>query len=210
MNYTYIQNNERLQAFLSTFEEKQFHLLAVDIEAENNRHAYGVSIKLIRKTDGDFGAWGVGFDLGWRAMLYRNLTGALVLDDATSTLIAWNGGRKEFIQPHLHMGLSCLFTRWRLDFLPAIDLESSMENLKDAAQWSSGRLGLDLRSGLEIGYRQRAWLRLGMDRTEFTMGAGFRVFGVTADYGYSPHQYLGSSHRVSVTLNLNKDRFRRW
>ena len=52
MDYTYIQNDERFKAFLSTFEEKQFYLLAVDIEAENNRHAYGEILCLIQIFDG--------------------------------------------------------------------------------------------------------------------------------------------------------------
>jgi ribonuclease D len=52
MNYTYIQTDERLQSFLSTFEEKQFRLLAVDLEAENNRHAYGETLCLIQIFDG--------------------------------------------------------------------------------------------------------------------------------------------------------------
>jgi ribonuclease D len=51
MNYTYIQNNERFQAYLNSFDEKQFHLLAVDIEAENNRHQYGEILSLIQIFD---------------------------------------------------------------------------------------------------------------------------------------------------------------
>jgi ribonuclease D len=52
MNYTYISDNSRFQAFLETFEEKQFYILAVDIEAENNRHAYGETLCLIQINDG--------------------------------------------------------------------------------------------------------------------------------------------------------------
>lgn len=52
MNYNYIQNNERFQAFLNDFEEKQFYLVAVDIEAENNRHTYGEILCLIQVFDG--------------------------------------------------------------------------------------------------------------------------------------------------------------
>ena len=52
MNYTYIQDNERFNTFLNTFAEKQFYLLAVDIEAENNRHAYGEMLCLIQIFDG--------------------------------------------------------------------------------------------------------------------------------------------------------------
>jgi ribonuclease D len=52
MNYTYIQNNERFQAYLNSFDEKQFYMLAVDIEAENNRHQYGETLCLIQIFDG--------------------------------------------------------------------------------------------------------------------------------------------------------------
>jgi hypothetical protein len=174
------------------------------------RHAYGVSIKVIRKSAGDYGAWGVGFDLGWRSNLYRNLTTAAVLTNATSTMIAWNGGRKEFAAPHLRIGLSNPFSFLPFQWIPVLEAEASMENLGDAAQWHSGRLGLDFRAGLEIGYNNRAWLRFGMDRKLFTMGTGFRFMGINADYGFSPHSDLGTSHRISMTVILNKDRFRGW
>jgi ribonuclease D len=52
MNYTYISNNERFNAFLKNFDEKQFYLLAVDIESENNRHAYGEILCLVQIFDG--------------------------------------------------------------------------------------------------------------------------------------------------------------
>jgi ribonuclease D len=53
MNYTYIQTNERLQSYLASFEEKQSYFLAVDIEAENNRHAYGETLCLVQIYDGN-------------------------------------------------------------------------------------------------------------------------------------------------------------
>jgi ribonuclease D len=52
MKYTYISRNDELSAYLKTFEDRKDYIIALDIEAELNRHAYGEKLCLIQIFDG--------------------------------------------------------------------------------------------------------------------------------------------------------------
>jgi ribonuclease D len=52
MKYTLITKNDQLSAYLRTFDEKKNYVIALDIEAELNRHAYGEKLCLIQIFDG--------------------------------------------------------------------------------------------------------------------------------------------------------------
>ncbi len=52
MNYIYIDDNNELRSYLKRFDEKVHHVIALDIEAESNLHAYGEKLCLIQIFDG--------------------------------------------------------------------------------------------------------------------------------------------------------------
>ena len=41
MNYINIENEAELRSYLKKFEDKELQVIALDIEAESNLHAYG-------------------------------------------------------------------------------------------------------------------------------------------------------------------------
>jgi ribonuclease D len=51
-NYIYIENNSRLASYLQLLDEKKISTIALDIEAENNLHAYGQKLCLVQIFDG--------------------------------------------------------------------------------------------------------------------------------------------------------------
>lgn len=51
MNYKYIKNRHELRSYLDSFEEKKPYVIALDIEAELNLHAYGEDLCLIQIFD---------------------------------------------------------------------------------------------------------------------------------------------------------------
>ncbi len=164
----------------------------------------GGNIRVIRKSVSEYGAWGIGFDFGILAPVYRSLTIAAVLLDGTSTLIAWNGGRRELILPHLRFGISYPFTISQFSILPLCDLHLRFENRGRSAQLSWGRTSVDFNTGLEICYQNRVALRSGYDAGRFTAGAGLRISTFWLDYGYSRHPDLGNTNRISLTFQWNK------
>ena len=52
MNYITIENNTSLRSYLKKFEDKGLHIIALDIEAESNLHAYGEKLCLAQIFDG--------------------------------------------------------------------------------------------------------------------------------------------------------------
>lgn len=52
MNYINIKNEAALRSYMKKFEEKGLHVIALDIEAESNLHAYGERLCLTQIFDG--------------------------------------------------------------------------------------------------------------------------------------------------------------
>ena len=52
MNYKYIKNKHELRSYLESFEDKKPYIIALDIEAELNLHAFGEKLCLIQIFDG--------------------------------------------------------------------------------------------------------------------------------------------------------------
>src|SRR5512140_2737795 len=72
-----------------------FFLTYAKRESEN--FSYGANIKIIREDLAEFGATGVGFDVGLSYRPLERLYLGANIQDITTTLIAWNTGRKELI-----------------------------------------------------------------------------------------------------------------
>ena len=53
MDYTFITTKKALRAYVKTFEDRKNAVIALDIEAELNRHVYGESLCLVQIYDGD-------------------------------------------------------------------------------------------------------------------------------------------------------------
>ena len=189
----YINNND--MSFVFSFAKKS-----------SARLSYGGNIKVIRKSAGEYGAWGLGFDFGIIVKPYRSLQVGCVLLDGSSTLIAWNGGRKELIAPHFKTGIAYPLQILNFDVLPLLDIHIDFENHSSGAQVSLGRTDLNFHGGLEIGFKNRVALRMGSDTGVMTVGTGLNVSAFKIDYGFSHHFDLGSIHRVSVTLIWDKNR----
>jgi len=52
MNYINIKNEAELRSYMKKFEEKELHIIALDIEAESNLHVYGEKLCLTQIFDG--------------------------------------------------------------------------------------------------------------------------------------------------------------
>jgi len=176
-------------------------------KSSSDKFSFGGNVKVIRKSAGEYGAWGLGFDVGILLNPYRSLSIGLVLLDATSTLVAWNGGQREVIVPHLKMGMAYPVQIASFRFLPVLDVQMGFENRGSATQVALGRVGLDFCGGLEVDFRERLAMRVGTDRGHFTAGVGLRVSALNIDYGFLNHFDLGNTHRISVTLFLDGKRF---
>jgi hypothetical protein len=78
-----------------------------------------------------------------------------------------------------------------------------------------GIASLDLAAGLEYSYRDRVFVRGGYSEFgQATVGAGVRLPKLNIDYAFIPPNaeqtdLFGPTHRISVRLTLEEDRFAR-
>jgi len=88
VNYIYIENKSDLREYLEQLEEKGHSIIALDIEAESNLHAYGEKLCLVQVFDGVSGVIidPLGIDNNTLRLLFENTNILKVMYDAGSDL----------------------------------------------------------------------------------------------------------------------------
>lgn len=178
-------------------------------DEEAARASVGASVKMIRKGVGDNSAWGIGFDVALLMPVYRELRLGVNFQDVLTTLLVWDTGRKELISPTAKVGAAWPVTWGRFRVVPALDADVRFEGRKFASQAHLGAISLDFHAGIEAVYRNVAFLRLGSDVGRFTAGAGIQLPRLRFDAAFLNHQDLGNTYRISATLTLEEEKFRR-
>jgi hypothetical protein len=181
--------NDQEMAFFFSYSRRQ-----------NSFWNWGVGMKMLHKQVGGNSAWGLGFDAGVMLFPYRDLRLGFLLQDATTTLLAWNGKRKERILPRFRTGL-CYPVRIgsSISFVPAVDAEANLES----PERKTGSLNFDLHTGLELELFKRIFFRSGMQKDGWSVGAGVAFSVVRVDYAFIPNKELGTSQRISTSIRFD-------
>jgi hypothetical protein len=171
-----------------------------------NTFSYAANVKLIYRDYALESALGIGFDAAARYLISQRFVLGLIFRDFTTTMMAWTTGEKEFIVPALRPGIS-----YRFDFesiglyvQPAMDMNILLESRAAAAQVHAGPISLDTFWGLEIGFKNTAFLRFGYDDlSRFNAGVGLNSTRFGVDYSYTNYEReLGQIHRISLHLKI--------
>lgn len=176
---------------------------------------YGGNIKLIKRGIGEDSAFGIGFDIAVLLKKWQRLSLGANLMDATSTAIIWNTGKKELISPTLKLGMAYkIKTRFFNGFItPLIDWDVRFENRKFASQYNIGPISLDPHYGIEVNIVDKVFLRSGYDDIKrVAFGAGVKLPKLNIDYSFNSFDnidQLGNTHRISITLTIEEEKFRR-
>jgi hypothetical protein len=176
---------------------------------------WGANVKFIRRDIAEFGATGIGFDVGVIYLPYENFSLGANLMDVTTTLLAWDNGRNELISPTAKVGAA-----YSLDFLggtftPALDFDIRFENRQFASTFNLGPVSFDPRFGMEYNFKNIIAVRGGYnDVKQFTVGAGVKLPKLNIDYTYatfneSNAERLPETHRISLILTLEEPKFLR-
>ncbi len=184
--------------------------------------SYGGNVKILHRGLGDNSAWGIGFDLGFWANPKSNLMIGLNIQDITTTLLAWDTGRRELIRPSVRAGLSYPVrlgvTGGKLQ--PAVDFIFRFENRDEAALGSVGAVSVDINAGWEYLHHDSFALRFGfadlgqnesskISLGQLSAGIGLRFTKLNIDYAFLGHEDLGNTHRISASLTLQEPKFKR-
>jgi hypothetical protein len=214
-NNGYFDNGDRLDySKIKFFNAADWAFIATYSKAANEKLSYGVNLKVISRSIDDGSAWGIGFDIGAIYSITPKFRVGANLQDITTTLLAWNTGRKELITPTAKVGSS-----YDIPFLktsritPAVDFDVRFENRKFASLVHAGPVSFDMHAGLEYGFKDLLALRVGYnDVKQLTFGAGVKFPKLNIDYSFAKFDgsdQLGNTHRISVMFTLDDEKFRR-
>lgn len=205
LDYTQITEfNNTDWAFLFTFAKRQ-----------SDEFYWGANVKIIRRDLAEFGATGIGFDIGAVYMPAENLYIGANVQDVTTTLVAWSTGRNELISPTVKIGAAYGLEFLGGAFLPALDLDLRFENRQYASYFNIGPVSFDMHFGFEYKYKELFSVRAGYnDVKQFTVGAGIKLPKLNIDYSFarmggSESERLPDTHRISLMLTLEEPRFLR-
>jgi Uncharacterised protein family (UPF0164). len=179
----------------------------------SERVFYGANLKLIRRNIGDFHGTGIGFDLGALYVPTENFSLGANVQDITTTLVAWNTGTNELISPTLKVGGAYLFQIFGGRFGPVFDTDVRFEGRKFSSVAHVGPVSLDPHGGVEFDYKKIGALRVGYnDVKNLTLGAGVHLRKLDIDYSFAKFNgddQLGNSHRISLRLIIQEDKYKR-
>ena len=211
-----IDEGERLNTDRVTYFSDTDYAVYFSFAHRNDQRTYlGANIKFIWRSIGQNTAWGMGFDIGVLHRRTENFAVGLTVTDVTSTLIAWDTGRKELISPRVKLG-SVYYYKVRnlpLTVMPLIEADIRFEGRKFASQYHIGRTSLDMHYGAEMQYGNHASARIGYDYiNRFTTGAGVQWSNISVDYAFTSFDdfgQLGNSHRVSLAFDIPSEKYSR-
>lgn len=189
-------------AFLFSFAKKY-----------NDKISYGANLKVIKRNIAEFGAWGIGFDIGAIYSPIENLFLGANLQDVTTTIVAWDNGTTQLISPTLKAGAAYQLNIFKGTLIPAFDADIRFENRRFASMLNVGPVSFDFHSGLEYTYDNLISVRFGYnDIKQFTFGAGIILPKLNIDYSFVKFDRqgeLGNTHRISLMLTLQEPKYQR-
>ena len=164
-----------------------------------DRWSLGGSFKIVQADLGEAGALGAGLDLGAIFRPYSKLSLGLSLRDATTTVLSWDTGTREYVMPTTSVGFAVRapLSYPRGEFGLTGDLDFKFENRKTASQFSYDLASGEGHLGAEYTYRKVVSARVGFDTGHLTLGAGVAYKGFSFDYAHLDHEDLGATTRLS-------------
>lgn len=159
--------------------------------------SWGANAKLIYRKIADNSAFGLGADLGGLLSKGHFRLG-FNLQDATTTLLAYDTGEKESILPTLKLGTAFQTEILQGNLTIVTDVDLRFEGRKTSAQRWLGNVSGDFHLGGEYTYRKIISLRIGSDQGHLTAGLGLMVKRFQVDTSFSAHKSLDNSYKVSA------------
>ena len=148
MKYTFIKSKKELRSYLQAYEDRNYHIIALDLEAELNLHAYGERLCLIQIYDGTDAVLidPFGLDTETLKVLFERKNILKVIYDASSDSSLMKNAYNIEIKPVL-------------DLRPAVDILNYEK--KDLQSVIASELGIILDNKAK--YQKHNWTRRPLD-----------------------------------------------
>ncbi|MDO8549854.1 MAG: PorV/PorQ family protein [Ignavibacteria bacterium] len=202
-------------AWIKEFSDQDWVFYLSFAKRHSENFYWGANVKIIRRDIAEFGATGIGFDVGALYTPIENLYVGANIQDVTTTLVAWSTGRNELVSPTAKVGAAYMLKILGGIVTPAVDLDVRFENRRSSAYGNLGPVSFDTHVGLEYTFKNLFSIRGGYnDVKQFTVGAGIKLPKLNIDYSFARFSYaeldrLPDTHRISLILTLEEPRFLR-
>ncbi|MFQ5905684.1 MAG: hypothetical protein ACE5JA_03845, partial [bacterium] len=172
--------------------------------AAGNRLTFGGSFKIIQADLGTATGLGAGLDVGVIFRAHERLSLGLAVKDATTTVLSWETGTREYVMPTSSLGfaLSTPVEFPKGKFALAADVDIKFENRRTASQFAYDFLSGESHVGCEYTYRKVVSARVGIDAGHPAFGAGLSYRGFSLDYAHLNHDELGVTKRISGSYSF--------
>ena len=209
-----LDNGQRNRPFVERFvSDVEYALLLSVARRSTSRFAFGGNLKIIRKSVGVAGAFGLGLDAGVLIRPISSLAIGIQVMNLTTTVLTWDTGSKEYLTPVLKTGVAYEFAVSRLHgrIVIAADVDILFEGRRQTASRSLGRASGTTHIGLEYRLQQIVTIRVGSEASGLTAGAGFRtptmtLFGhplaPSLDYAFVNDDAFGGIHRIGASIEF--------
>jgi hypothetical protein len=159
---------------------------------------WGANLKIFYRDLVTTSAYGVGADLAVLVRPYPFVTLGINLMDLTSSLLFYDNGTTETINPTTKLGVAVNRQADEFNFILAADADIRYEGRKYTSQYWIGKVSADMHYGTEVSYKGILAGRLGFDQEEFTAGAGVWINQFGLDVAYLSHEELDNTYRISL------------
>jgi hypothetical protein len=207
------------------FNAADYALLLTYSRAISDRIKVGANAKVIHRNVGKFAsAWGFGLDIG--AMYHKDkLTVGLMLRDITTTFNAWahnaemvrdiyadtdNEVPLNSVELTLPRAISSISYYWQLGetfgLVSALDLDMTFDGNRNTLI-STSLLSIDPRLGLELSFKQVAFLRTGVSNFQYIkdfQGNESLNFLPSAGLGFNINQRFQIDYALSDIGNISE------
>ncbi len=209
-----LDDNELLDySKITEFNAADWAFLFSFAKRYSENFSYGANLKIIKRDIAEFGAWGIGFDIGALYSPINNLFLGANFQDVTTTIVAWDNGTTQLISPTLKIGAAYQLKIFNGFLTPAFDADIRFENRRFASMLNLGPVSLDFHSGIEYNYDNLISVRFGYnDVKQLTFGAGLVLPKLNIDYSFVKFDRqgeLGNTHRISLMLTLQDYKYQR-
>lgn len=168
----------------------------------------GFNVKLVRRSLADNSANGLGFDAGFLYSASNKLRISGMFRNITTTLIAWDTGRKELVSPTLRFGTAYILPLPGLNsyLVPNFDFIINTQNSPNLLDSNLDSGPISGAIGGELAIQDRLFLRGGYDELQrLSFGVGIQIPHIGIDYSFTGYDdELGNAHRIGLLVNFDR------
>ena len=201
-----LDEGERLDGNKLTYFSQKQTGIHISTAWDRESYKFGIGIKSLYHTLGEFSSTGIGLDLGLISHPWQNGRVGILIRDFTTSWQVWNNGTIERFKPTIVTGFShnYFFEKMKINAKGNADFVWDTNGINKSSS-SINKNNTYALLGLSIIYDNIVAIRFGRNKIKSTtMGVGLSWKDISLDYAFlnePQNSGLGSTHLISLSIN---------